>query len=166
MPIIYILLFVLALGFVGYSANGLKHYTAKKDMTGQLATVLCIVLGLYGGYFFGSKFFRNISAPISATAVQPKSDKHQRPMPALAKIEADMASMPARSLIFMKDEKFLLASRISTDDRPYTLDVLDSPGGKWTRVEFDEAKRREIVGIAYPNQSMLYETQAALFLRQ
>jgi hypothetical protein len=74
LTILYLLFFVLALGFVGYSANGLRHYTAKKDMGGQLASVLCIALGVFGGYFFVSKLIKSLPAPVSATAIttQPK----------------------------------------------------------------------------------------------
>ena len=158
MTIVYFLVPVVLAGFAGYSPNAFWHYTTKKNSSGQLSAILCIAVGLGGAYFFESRLFRSISTPAHSAQT--------RPMPNITTIEKDMVSMPARSLILMKDGKFLLVSRVSTDDRPYTLDVLESPGGQWTRVEFDETKRREIVGIAYPNQGMLYETQATIFLGQ
>lgn len=157
MAVVYFLVFAVLSGFVGYSANALKDYTTKKNVLGQFVAVICIAIGVYGAYFFGSRISKMVTAPAIAQT---------RPMPNVATIEKDMAQMPARSLILMRDGKFLLASRISNDNRPYTLDILDSPGGTWKQVEFDEVKRREIVGIAYPNQGTLYETQAAIFLGQ
>lgn len=83
--------------------------------------------------------------------------------PTLTSINEQFTEMPARSLIMMKNHRLYLATKVA-DDRPYLLDVLESPGGEWKRVEFDAVMRLEVLGVSW--SGMIYETQAALFLKQ
>ncbi len=83
--------------------------------------------------------------------------------PTLTKINEQFAEMPARSLIMMKNHRLYLATKVA-DDRPYLLDVLESPGGEWKRIEFDAVMRLEVLGVSW--SGMIYETQAAMFLKQ
>lgn len=69
---------------------------------------------------------------------------------------------PERSLIVMKDEKILLISRVA--DKPYSLDVLSTPGGGWQRIEFDEEKRKGVKNVVYDGP--VYQTLAQEFLKQ
>jgi len=82
---------------------------------------------------------------------------------AAQRIEKEFKEMPARSLVLLKDKKILLVTKVA-DDRPYTVDARESIDGPWKRMEFDEVKRKEVLGVTWEGPA--YETLAVEFLKK